>query len=79
MVDLALENRSLPRLADALFRKAEKMIPYAGLLDLYLRKYREDQKNYNLILSQVAAYFSLCSNCKVEDDRCLNKKEVTLR
>ena len=79
VVDLALENKAVPRLADALFRKAEKIIPYAGLINLYLRKYRKDQKNYNLILSQIAANFSLCSNCKVQDDQCLNRKEVTLK
>lgn len=79
VVGLALENQALPRLADALFRKAEKIIPYTGLTDLYMRKYRKDLKNYNLILSKIDVNFSLCSNCKAQEGQCLNRQEVTIR
>ena len=63
-VDLALENQALPRLADVLFRKAGRIIPSRGFADLYMKKYRMDQKNYNFILSKIFDDFSICSNCQ---------------
>ena len=79
VVDLALDNQTLPRLEEALFLKAQKIIPDPALARLYLMKYRKDQKNYNLILSRIDVNFSICSNCQVEEVRCLNRQKVTLR
>ena len=74
-----LKNLTSPRLAEALFRKAGKMIPDTSLTQLYMIKYQEDQNNYNMILSQVDVNFSYCSNCQVQEVGCLNRQSVTLR
>ena len=79
VVDLALKNLTSPRLAEALFHKAGKMIPDTRLTPLYMMKYQEDLKNYNLILSQVDVNLSVCPNCQVQEVRCLNRQSVTLR
>ena len=79
VVDLALDIQALPRLADALFLKAAKIIPYRGLADLYMKKYRKDEKTYNFILSKIYDDFSICSNCRAPESQCLNRQEVTLR
>ena len=78
VVDLALENQDLPRLAEALLHKASKIIPHTGLAEFYMKKYQKDQKNYNLILSKVDVNFSLCPNCQEIEVRCLNRQKVTL-
>ena len=61
------------------FLKDIKIIPDPALVRLYLMKYRKDQKNYNLILSEIDVNFSICSSCHVGEVRCPNRKKVTLR
>ena len=78
VVDLALENKTLPRLVDALYGQAKNLIPRSNLTELFLNKYRQNS-NYNMIVSKIDANFLPCFNCKVPDARCLNRKEVTLR
>jgi hypothetical protein len=78
VVDLALENKTLPRLVDALYGQAKNLIPRSDLTELFLQKYSQNS-NYNMIVSKIDANFLPCFNCKVPDVRCLNRKEVTLR